>query len=225
MKAKFIHLVLWSVLLRSVVFTQQAHSLLPATNASTSVDWQKISKQLEEMLDVDQATRKRISALMQQPNAVQVENGNNESADLRKKLKADDVANLTQLKEIVSNYGWPRKSVVGAKAALGAFLVLQHSEPNYQAEIAPLVRAAVAAGEADKSNLALLEDRILVRQGMPQIYGSQVSSTGAFVSIFRVKDEPNLDKLRAEVGLEPICTYLKRFVALEGKIEYPACSK
>ena len=27
---------------------------------------------------------------MQQPNAVQVENGNNESADLRKKLKADD---------------------------------------------------------------------------------------------------------------------------------------
>jgi hypothetical protein len=213
------------MLLSALLLGNQAQSLQPAPNTPASADWPRISKQLEEMLEVDQATRKRISALMRESSVNEVVSGKSEIADLREKLKTDDSSNLTQLKEIVSKYGWPRKSLVGAKAALGAFLVLQHSEPNYQADVVPFVREAVAAGEADKSNLALLEDRILVRQGMPQIYGSQVSSTGAFVGIFRVKDESNLDKLRAEVGLEPICTYLKRFVAPAGKIEYPACSK
>ena len=102
-------------------------------------------------------------------------------------------------------------------------MVLQHADAKYQAEIAPLIREAVAAGEADKANLALLEDRVLVRQNLPQLYGSQVSSVGAFVNLFPVKDESNLDKRRAEVGLEPICTYLKRFVAPTGQIGFRSC--
>ena len=221
MKLKAIHLVLLAI----IFMVEPARSEHPIAQMSTVPAWPEISKQLEDMLESDQVARKKISSLLKQPPAHQLSERKGEMATLRDKLARDDAVNLAQLKEIVSQYGWPRKSDVGAKAAMGAFLVLQHADPKYQMEIVQLVREAAAAGEAEKSALALLEDRILVRQNQPQVYGSQVSSTGAVVRMFRVKDVANLDKLRAEVGLEPICTYLMRFAAPDGVIEYSACQK
>lgn len=221
MKFKSIPLVLLAI----VVMAEPARSEQPIAQLTPVPDWSKISKQLEDMRESDQVTRKKISSLLKQPPSKQLEDSMGEMAMLRNKLARDDAANLAQLKEIVSHYGWPRKSAVGAKAAMGAFLVLQHADPQYQMETVQLVREAVAAGEAEKSALALLEDRILVHQNQPQMYGSQVSSTGAVVRLNPVKDVANLDKLRTEMGLEPICIYLMRFAAPNGVIEHAACQR
>jgi hypothetical protein len=212
------------LLLSALLLGNQAQSQQPAPNAPAPADWAKISKQLEEMLELDQAVRKKNSASTHQPRASQVESDRGEKTGLTLTMAEVDALNLTQLKEIVSKHGWPKKSVVGESAARGAFMVLQHADLKYQLEALPLFREAVAAGEAQKAALALLEDRTLVRQRLPQIYGSQVSSYGAYVNIHPVRDDANLDKLRAEVGLEPICAYLKRFAAEDGKIIYPACT-
>ncbi len=68
-------------------------------------------------------------------------------------------------------------------------------------------------GEIDASNVALLEDRILVREGKEQIYGTQLKTnerTGK-LELSPIKDEENVDKRRQAVGLPPIAEYLKTF--------------
>jgi len=61
--------------------------------------------------------------------------------------------------------------------------------------------------------LALLEDRVLVREGNAQIYGTQLKrnqETGA-LELEPITDEANVDKRRAEMGMESLADYLKRF--------------
>lgn len=221
MALRTIHLAL------SVVVTLQlavANGQQPATTIPIAADWPRIAVQLEAMLDLDQSTRKILATLRRQTEGNQLRSEQQDVGTLRAKMSQDDATNLGQLKAIVSQHGWPHKSAVGSKAALGAWAVLQHADAQYQIEVAPLIRAAVRIGEADGASLALLEDRILVSQRLPQLYGSQVSSVGAYVSLFKVSDETKLDRRRAEVGLEPICTYLKRFLAVGGEIMFAPCT-
>lgn len=102
------------------------------------------------------------------------------------------------------------------------FLIIQHAPLPYQQHYLPLVRKSAEAGELPKRSLAMLEDRIAVREGRPQVYGTQVNiATG--VTLYDVIDPPNLNSRRSSVGLEPICSYLKRFETRNERIIYPAC--
>ena len=84
-----------------------------------------------------------------------------------------DRENLALLDVIVCKFGWPTKSALGEKAALTPFLIVQHADLPVQETYLPSIKAAVAAKEADPTHLATLEDRINVRHGRPQVYGSQ----------------------------------------------------
>ncbi|MVN90831.1 hypothetical protein GO816_06810 [Mucilaginibacter sp. HME9299] len=96
------------------------------------------------------------------------------------------------------------------------FLVIQHADIKTQEKYLPLMRAAVKEGKAHPANLALLEDRLAIRQGKKQIYGSQISidKTGK-ATIDAIDDEPNVNKRRAAVGLQPLENYVKQW-----EIEY-----
>mgnify|MGYP003545000465 CR=1 FL=1 len=117
------------------------------------------------------------------------------------------------MEEIIRQHGWPGKSLVGDEASLAAFLIIQHADYEYQKKYFPLINEAKKQGEIDPRHVALLEDRILMREGKKQIYGSQLKrneKTGKY-EMWPVEDEENLDKRRAAVGLEPIAEYLKHF--------------
>jgi hypothetical protein len=67
------------------------------------------------------------------------------------------------------------------------------------------------------SSLALLEDRIRLREGQKQIYGSQVKKNGAGEwEPLPLEDEEKVDMSRASVGLEPISEYLQGFADRSG---------
>jgi hypothetical protein len=51
---------------------------------------------------------------------------------------------------------------------------LQHSNIKNQEKYLPIIRQAYKNGEIDSGKLALLEDRVAIRQGKRQIYGTQV---------------------------------------------------
>ena len=60
----------------------------------------------------------------------------------------------------------------------------------------------------------MLEDRILVRNGKKQVYGTQLHSgpdTGGKLVLAPIEDEEHVDKRRASVGLMPLKEYLKHF--------------
>lgn len=124
-----------------------------------------------------------------------------------------DSANQVRLQEIVAEYGWPGKSLVGEEAALGAFLILQHADLSLQQEYLPMFEAAAEKGEVEPTHLAMLQDRILMRQGRKQHYGTQLwndPSTGE-LGLYPIRDSVNVDARRDSVGLGPIGDYLRSF--------------
>lgn len=64
--------------------------------------------------------------------------------------------------------------MVGYAGATTAFLILQHAKHEAQVELLPLIVAAADAREADRRHVAMLQDRVLVAQDKPQLYGSRL---------------------------------------------------
>jgi|SRR5450432_555962 hypothetical protein len=80
-----------------------------------------------------------------------------------------------------------------------------------QEKYLPLMRNAVKNGKAKARNLALLEDRVALREGKKQIYGTQVIQKVKTNEYFVLPlDDPyNVDLKRAEAGLQPLSVYLE----------------
>ena len=120
-----------------------------------------------------------------------------------------DSANTARISEIIDQYGYPGKSMVGVAQASTAFLVIQHAELEVQEKYLDIISAAADAGEVPWRSVALLVDRVKMRRGGKQIYGSQVSNdpeTGE--SFFAEIENPyKIDSIRATVGLGPIQDY------------------
>jgi hypothetical protein len=133
-----------------------------------------------------------------------------EFQDFLRRNGEQDSLNELRVTQILDERGWLGPEEVGEKGSSALYLVIQHADLPVQEKYLPMMQKAVAAGKASPSNLAYLEDRVLMRQGKPQRYGSQIvpdKATGAWV-LYEVEDPPNLDKRRASVGLGPIQEYL-----------------
>jgi hypothetical protein len=128
-------------------------------------------------------------------------------------MREADGENLPWLKGVLAARGWPGASLVGTDGAFAAWLLAQHADadPAFQRQCLDLLAGAVEAGEATKRELAYLTDRVLLAEGRPQVYGTQVSRQGdAWVP--RDLGEPDgVDARRAAAGLEPLAEYLERF--------------
>ena len=176
----------------------------------------KLNKPLVAILDTiyieDQSHRHRLDTI-----AKQFGWESKQMDSLLRKMQYYDSINLVKVKKIIDSYGWLGPDQVGEEGASTLFLVIQHADSLTQVTYAPKMREAVKKGKARPQNLALLEDRILTTQGKEQIYGSQVrrnQQTGKF-EFFPIKDEVNVNKRRAAVGLQPLEEYAKFF-----EIEY-----
>jgi hypothetical protein len=124
-----------------------------------------------------------------------------------------DSINLIKIQKILDERGWLGPDVIGRKGNTTLFLVIQHSDLSIQKKYLPMMREAVAKGNARPSSLALLEDRVALRQGEKQIYGSQIGrdqETGEYY-VSPLIDPDNVDKRRAEVGLGTLQEYVGRW--------------
>jgi hypothetical protein len=161
----------------------------------------------------DQEVRKRISSTIASAG-VQSE----QFRSLAREMTAVDQANFAELRAIVAERGWPGIDVVGAEASDAAFLVLQHAALPEQKELLAMFQEAVIEGQARPDHLALLEDRILVREGKRQKYGSQVTmGPDGIPRLDPIEDPEGLDARRKAIGLPPIEEYLRRAEADLGK--------
>ena len=136
----------------------------------------------------------------------------------RKALDADgmreaDGENLPWLRAVVAEHGWPGKSLVGDDGAHSAWLLAQHADadPVFQRQCLDLMTAAVEAGEATARELAYLTDRVLLAEGQPQVYGTQMIRKGGRYAPRDLRDAERVDERRAAAGLEPLAEYQRRF--------------
>lgn len=156
------------------------------------IDTVSIRKQLELILERDQKTR----------------TGKDSMAFMR----YIDSTNLVQIEGLIAKYGWMGRSFVGDLGNSAQFLVIQHSNLETRLKYIPLLEKSVKAGESRPSNLALMQDRILMNQGKKQIYGSQVVYNKKGEQVFYpIEDEANVNIRRAKIGMQPIEEYAKLF--------------
>ncbi|HEY8471777.1 MAG TPA: DUF6624 domain-containing protein [Natronosporangium sp.] len=126
----------------------------------------------------------------------------------------DDADRTDRLREIIEDYGWPTRRMVGVDGATAAWVIAQHSDHDvdFQREALALMCQAAAAGEADVTELAYLVDRVAVNSDQPQIYGTQVGPCEDGRPVPQpLWDEARVDERRARVGLEPLADYLAQF--------------
>jgi len=135
------------------------------------------------------------------------------SEDFMRRFHHTDSVCLVRMEKIIAEHGWPKRSMVGRTGASAVFLVIQHAPLETQERYFPMLEAAVADGEARAADMALMIDRILMRKGLPQRYGSQVRpdpQTGER-DFFPIEDPANVNARRDSVGLGPIEDYARRY--------------
>lgn len=128
-------------------------------------------------------------------------------------IQVKDSINLVKVKHILDTRGWLGPDVVGGQGSTTLFLVIQHAEIETQLQYLPMMREAVKNKKAQPSSLALLEDRVALRQGKRQTYGSQIGvdkETGKNY-ILPLDDPDHVDERRAEVGLGKLQDYVSRW--------------
>jgi hypothetical protein len=162
-----------------------------ASMVKDSFDLTAIKKELKAIFDRDQKTRT--------------------GADSAAFIQYIDSCNQVQVKSMIARYGWMGKSLIGNYNQV-LFIVIQHADSATQEKYFPMLQQSVAEGESNASDMALMQDRILMRQGKKQIYGSQVvySKTGDQI-FYPIEDERNVNIRRANVGLQPMEEYGKYF--------------
>ena len=129
-----------------------------------------------------------------------------------------DRDNTARLREVIGRHGWPGRELVGKAGAHAAWLLAQHAPPDLQEEWLPLLQEAVARGDASPVDLAYLLDRVLMRRGEPQVYGTQYRRVGnGPLELWTVRDPVGLDERRAALGLEAEAANRARLLAREGR--------
>jgi hypothetical protein len=126
---------------------------------------------------------------------------------LFRKMEVTDSVNLAKVDSLINKYGWLGTDQVGSDGNATIFAVIQHAPLKAQEKYLPLMREAVKAGKARPAHLALLEDRVALGEGRPQIYGSQLAFPG--YAVLPVESPDSVDIRRASMGLEPLAVYLK----------------
>jgi tetratricopeptide (TPR) repeat protein len=133
-----------------------------------------------------------------------------------------DSVNLFKVKAILDVHGWVGKDKIGDRANLTLFLVIQHSDIKTQQQYLPMMREAVKNKDASGSALSMLEDRIAIREGMRQIYGSQIGmdpETSKYY-VAPLEDPDNVDKRRESVGLGLMSEYVREWGIIWNVEEY-----
>ncbi|HEY1493190.1 MAG TPA: DUF6624 domain-containing protein [Candidatus Solibacter sp.] len=132
-----------------------------------------------------------------------------------------DRRHLAEVLRIHATYGWPRISIVGREASHNYWLLVQHQDLAVQQKILPDLERAANSGEASKSDFAYLYDRVQVRHGKPQRWGTQVSCKQGKPVLDAVEEPSGLDQRRRALSMMPIERYLKEDYLLRTCAEMP----
>lgn len=119
---------------------------------------------------------------------------------LARRAMDTDSTNLEMVTRILTETGYPRKSRVGDFASQTVWMIIQHSSLELQKQYLLQLEEAALNGDLPPAMIAALKDRIDVREGRPQKYGTQLGPDG----LCPLLDASRVNEWRKEVGLPPI---------------------
>jgi len=132
--------------------------------------------------------------------------------EFKDNTKEDEI----ELKKIINKFGWPGLRMVGYDGETAAWIIAQNSYNDSTFQVfcyRKMMSAMLLNYDSQLSNLAFLQDRILLNRGEQQIYGTQFilydkAVQGKNLAPSPIWDEKNVNKRRHAVQLQPLETYL-----------------
>jgi len=151
-------------------------------------EFENIAKTILEMAEKDQEFRLALDA-------------KNITEERGEEMEAIDQQSMEYLQKVIEEIGWPIISKVGEKASHAAWLLAQHSHDlEFQKKVLKLMQNE-PEGEVKKENIAFLQDRVLVNEGKPQVYGTQHKlQYGKWVPS-EIEDSEDVDERRKRMGM------------------------
>jgi len=162
----------------------------------------RLRAELEGIRELDQRDRENIGHY-----AI----GTPERDSVNHHIMVQDSLNLLRVRAILDSAGWLGPDDIGSRASGALFLVIQHADLKTPEIYLPEARLAVEERKLLPSSLAMLEDRIAMRNGRPQIYGTQVKVDNGVSRLWAIRDEETVNERRAAVGLGPLEAYAGQF--------------
>jgi hypothetical protein len=155
--------------------------------------------ELIAMAKSDEAARTSLLTAGQRPKEKLVENT----------MRVDSV-NLARIKTIIASAGFPTEDKVGKDGIEAAMLIVQHADvdPAFQRDVLKQIQTR-AGKDIPSDTYAMLDDRVNLREGKPQHYGSQFRVSNGNVMLAQPSDSPNdISANRQRVGLMPLDDYI-----------------
>lgn len=120
-----------------------------------------------------------------------------------------DSIHLRRIERMIATKGFPGEKVIGnfwvdRNENANVDLIFQHIALNDSAKVLGILMEAVKRGECDPFLYAFTADMLEVWKGQPQVYGTFVTGKNR---VYPLKDEANIDSIRATIGLEPFDLY------------------
>lgn len=162
------------------------------------------------MHNFSESLRQEIVAMAENDLAVRKELLADESLNnqgYHPRMEAVHERNASRLAAIIEQHGWPGKSLVGEDGARAAWLIVQHAigNPPFMRKCLLLLKQAASANEAPLWHTAMLEDRIRMYEGRPQVYGTQFrpDKNGEFTP-YTIENPESVNYRRRAVGLNTL---------------------
>jgi hypothetical protein len=118
--------------------------------------------------------------------------------------KADEI-NFTLLKRIHEKLGWPSNKVFTDSAVDGSFMITLHYKGHDLNYLIPLIEESFSKNEIKNVQYAILIDRVLIRNGKSQKFGTHCKMTrNGTVDFTSLPDTSGINQNRIEIGLKEL---------------------
>ncbi len=145
--------------------------------------------------------------------------------ELEQRIVATYQSNTVEIKKIYENNGWPNSSMIGHDGVNAFWLLVQHStDQEFTRTILPSVKTAFREGEIiDAQSFAWFVDQLLVSDGKPQRYGTQIKEWDDGTPIlFDIENPGQVNAVRGSIGLFDLEGYLS--ILKICYLQEPACN-
>lgn len=161
---------------------------------------EEIDSLLKVLLKRDQEVRIELAA-----SRAVVDNNSEKIMSLGNKMEKMDDVNFILLSRIFDRIGWPSNRIFSDSAVNAAFYITLHNTHNDLSCLSIIIEKAFTLEEIDISHYAVLVDRILMRKGLSQKYGTHCRQNrdGSKTHI-SLEDSVAVAKNRESIGLKTL---------------------
>jgi hypothetical protein len=111
-----------------------------------------------------------------------------------------DSSNIKRIRQIIKQYGYPGKTLVGVPTNEAAWNVIQHSKDIDR--YFPLIEQAGVRDELPFRLVAMMQDRQLMYRGEKQIYGTQLRCEGQECYVWPITAPAEVNQRRKKAGFD-----------------------